>query len=130
MNEERTIHIRYRLERAHEALEEAAILWQTGHYNAYVNRLYYACFYAINALLLQGGYASSTHSGTRHLFSQHFVKTGQVSKEHADIYYALFHYRQESDYKDNYRIDQQLAEPWLRNTRQFVSIIEGLVRGE
>ena len=43
----------YRMERADEALEEAAILSERCHYNAAVNRLYYACFYAVQALLLK-----------------------------------------------------------------------------
>jgi uncharacterized protein (UPF0332 family) len=44
--------IRYRLERAMETLDEAALLYEKGHLHAYVNRLYYACFYAVSALLL------------------------------------------------------------------------------
>ena len=33
----------YRMERADEAIEEAALMSMSGHYNAAVNRLYYAC---------------------------------------------------------------------------------------
>ena len=36
----------YRMECAREALSAAGVLFQTGHLTAYVNRLYYACFYA------------------------------------------------------------------------------------
>ncbi len=43
MSDERATLIRYRLERAHEALEEADVCWKMAHYNSYVNRLYYAC---------------------------------------------------------------------------------------
>ena len=44
----------YRMERADEALEEAAILSERCHYNAAVNRLYYACFYAVQAFIAHG----------------------------------------------------------------------------
>jgi len=128
MSDERVTLIRYRLERAHESIEEASVLWQTAHYNGFVNRLYYACFYAVSAILLQGGHTSSTHSGTRHLFAQHFVKTGKISENQADIYFTLFHYRQEGDYKDNYRIDKELAEPWLATATVFVKTIERLIQ--
>ncbi|MCJ7546375.1 MAG: HEPN domain-containing protein [Deltaproteobacteria bacterium] len=47
--------VAYRLGRAHESLEEARILLEQGHVNTFVNRLYYACFYAISALLLTKG---------------------------------------------------------------------------
>lgn len=119
--------IQYRLERAHEGLDEAAILWKTEHYNSYVSRLYYACFYAVSALLLQNGLASSTHSGTQNLFAQHFVKSGKVLKETGELYYTLFHYRQESDYKDLYKIDKELAEPWLAAATKFIETVEGLI---
>lgn len=42
--------IRYRTERANETLLEAKILIQNGFYNAAVNRLYYACYYAVMAV--------------------------------------------------------------------------------
>ena len=35
--------MRYRMERADETMEEVDILSECGHYNAAVNRLYYAC---------------------------------------------------------------------------------------
>ena len=40
-NEERSL-IAYRISRAKETIEEARILFDAGHLNAYVNRLYYA----------------------------------------------------------------------------------------
>jgi uncharacterized protein (UPF0332 family) len=49
---DRQMLITYRLERARETLEEARVLLEKGHANAGVNRLYYACFYAVSALLL------------------------------------------------------------------------------
>jgi uncharacterized protein (UPF0332 family) len=39
--------ILYRIERSREALEDACILSGSGRWNACVNRLYYACFYAV-----------------------------------------------------------------------------------
>lgn len=45
--------VRYRLQRAREALEDARVLANASRWSACVNRLYYACFYAVSALLLQ-----------------------------------------------------------------------------
>lgn len=42
----------YRMSRANEALEDARILAREERWNACVNRLYYACFYAVSALLV------------------------------------------------------------------------------
>jgi uncharacterized protein (UPF0332 family) len=65
-----------------------------------VNRLYYACFYAVSGLLLQDGLSASKHTGVRSLFNRHYVRTGKVPKELAPIYNDLFERRQEGDYMD------------------------------
>jgi uncharacterized protein (UPF0332 family) len=50
-SETRTL-IAYRLQRAREALDEAALLLERNYINTFVNRVYYACFYSVTALLL------------------------------------------------------------------------------
>src|SRR3972149_8152714 len=92
--------VRYRLARAEETLAEARLLAERNHWNAAVNRLYYACFYAVLALFAQRGLTSSKHSGIRSLFNIHFVKTGRLSKEMASTYNDLFERHQEGDYDD------------------------------
>lgn len=77
--------ILYRVERTHETLEDARILANSERWNACINRLYYACFYAVSALLMKNGLSSSKHSGVRSLFNFNFVKTGKVPKDLARI---------------------------------------------
>jgi len=74
--------VRYRLGRAQETLDEAALLQEEGHLNAYVHRLYYACFYAVSARLLVEGKSSSKHGGVRALFNKEWVKTGRITSEY------------------------------------------------
>lgn len=47
--------IRYRMDRSREALSAAKLLYEKGHLNDAVNRLYYSCFYAVIALLSTEG---------------------------------------------------------------------------
>ena len=49
------------MDRARETLEEAGLLLEAGHPNAYVNRLHYACFYVASALLVRQGISTSKH---------------------------------------------------------------------
>lgn len=70
----------YRIARANESMEDAHILAGAGRWNACVNRLYYACFYAISALLAHHGLSSSKHTGVRSLFNKQYVKTGKIPK--------------------------------------------------
>jgi len=96
------------------------ISWETAHYNTYVNRLYYACFYAVSAVLLSSQWSAATHTGVRHLFSQHFIKTRIIQRDAAEVYFELFHYRQRSDYEDEFRMDPNIAENWLEQAQTFV----------
>ena len=68
--------IRYKLSRAEETLAEAKVMLQTSHPYGAANRIYYACFYAVTALLLTQNLSSSKHSGVIALFNRHFVKPG------------------------------------------------------
>jgi len=104
--------IAYRLHRAHETLIDAEILLKSERWNTCVNRLYYACFYAVSALLSTKGLSSSKHSGIRSLFNRNFVKTGLVSRGLATIYNDLFERRQESDYADFVDFIEAQVMPW------------------
>jgi uncharacterized protein (UPF0332 family) len=78
--------IDYRLQRADEALEEARLMQNIGHWNSCANRLYYAAFYAVSALLVRDGRAASKHSGIKALFNQHYVKLSVATKENGRLY--------------------------------------------
>jgi hypothetical protein len=125
MKEETRTLITYRLERARESLEEANILLERGYGNTFVNRLYYACFYAVSALLLTKGLSSAKHSGIRSLFHQNFVKSGLVKTELAQFYDMLFDNRQKGDYADLVRFDPNEICDWYEEAQEFVETLGG-----
>lgn len=127
MNKELYDLIKYRIDRAREALEEARILAGSGHWNACVNRLYYACFYAVSALLSKHDLSSSKHSGVRSFFNHNFVKTGIFPKETAVIYNSLFERRQEGDYEVFITFKENDVSPWLKETEVFVNAKKKLI---
>jgi len=127
MNKELNDLILYRIARAREALEEARILADSGHWNACVNRLYYACFYVISALLSKNDLSSSKHSGLRSFFNHHFVKTGMIPKETAIIYNFLYERRQEGDYEVFVSFEETDVKPWLRDAEMFVDAVIRLI---
>ncbi len=118
----------YRIGRASESLEDARILAGRQRWNACVNRLYYACFYAVSALLVRDGMSSSKHAGVRSLFNRQFVKTGTVPKELARIYNDLFERRQEGDYIDFVNFQESQVIPWISKAEELVGFISGLVQ--
>jgi len=119
--------VSYRLQRARETLADARILADAGRWNPCVNRLYYACFYAVSALLVQEGLSSSKHTGLRSLFNRHFVKTNKVPKEKARIFNDLFERRQEGDYVDFVSFEEYQVLPWLPEAEVFVENIAVLI---
>jgi uncharacterized protein (UPF0332 family) len=118
--------IQYRIERARETFEEALLMQREGHWNSCANRLYYACYYAVSALLATKGLASSKHTGMKALFNQHFVKTGLVAKENGRLYNRLFDARQEGDYVDFVVFEGDDVEPWIRQVKGFIETISRL----
>ena len=125
-NEERSL-IAYRISRAHEALEEARILFDAGHVNSYVNRLYYACFYATSALLLTKNLSTNKHGYLRSLLHKEFVKTGSIPQEMGKHFDLLFTNHQKGDYADLVDFKADEVTDWLVQTKTFVSHIEGLI---
>jgi uncharacterized protein (UPF0332 family) len=120
--------IAYRLQRARESLEDARILADAGRWNTCVNRLYYACFYAVSALLTQEGLSSARHAGTRSLFNQHFVRTGRISKETARIFNDLLERRQEGDYVDFVQFQEAQVRAWMPQAEAFVGQVTELLK--
>ena len=130
MNKEIKTLVLYRLERAHESIDEASILFERGHANTFVNRLYYACFYAASALLLTRGLSSTKHSGVRSLFHQNFVRSGIVPMELGQLFSRLFDSRQKGDYADLVRFDIDEVGSWFDEAQHFVSVVEKFIKRE
>jgi len=119
--------VSYRLQRARETLADARILADAGRWNPWVNRLYYACFYAVSALLIQEGLSSTKHTGLRSLFNRHFVKTNKVPKDKARIFNDLFERRQEGDYVDFVSFEESQVLLWLPEAEAFVKNLADLI---
>ena len=120
----------HRVKRAEETLEDARILAKAGRWNACVNRLYYACFYAVSALLLLDGLSSSKHAGVRSLFNKEYVKTAKIPKDLARIYNDLFERRQEGDYLDFVSFQESQVLPWVSKAEDLIQYIARFVHGQ
>lgn len=119
--------IDYRLQRAAETLEEARIMQNVKHWNTCANRLYYAAFYAVSALLVKNSHTASKHSGVKALFNRHYVKPNAVSKENGRLYNRLFDLRQEGDYIDFVSLDAEIVDPLVDETATFIETIRALL---
>ncbi len=119
--------MRYRMERADETMEEVGILAERGHYNAAVNRLYYACFYATQALLLKYHIAATTHAGVKSMLGLHFIMKGIISIEHGKTFNTLFEKRHSSDYEAFAYCDKALVDDLTPMAEAFIQRIKELL---
>jgi uncharacterized protein (UPF0332 family) len=116
-------YIKYRFHRAEESFEEALILAKEERWNAVINRLYYACFYAVIALLLKNDIETQTHDGARTQFGLQFIKTGKIDKDLGKLLSKLFDYRQKGDYGDLFDYDEELTKPLIEKVKVFLEEI-------
>lgn len=119
--------IRYRMGRADETIEEVSILADCGHYNAAVNRLYYACFYAVQALLLKHHITATTHAGVKTMLGLHFITKGIISFEHGKTFNTLFEKRHSSDYEAFAYCDKELVDDLMPLAEAFIAKIKELL---
>jgi uncharacterized protein (UPF0332 family) len=121
-------YIKYRLDRAWKTFEDAKSLVTLHSWNSAVNRLYYACFYAVLALFTKHNINSHTHSGVKTQLSHHFVKTGKLDKDFGMLYGDLFDLRQKGDYGDFFDFQEQHVTPLIPKVEEFLRKIESLTR--
>lgn len=113
-----------RLQQAEESLDEAQYLFNGGKsLRSVINRVYYAMFYAILALMIFEPFGSSKHSAVLSYFNQHFIKNGHIPKDLGRAVNKAFELRQRGDYKEIVTIDPELAEPLLKQTNEFINSV-------
>ena len=127
---ERKEIVKYRINRAHETLREVDILIENQLWNTAVNRMYYACFYAVGALLIKLGVQTLSHSGTRQKFGQLIVKPGLIDRQLAKHYTELCEKRLKGDYNDFYDFDEETVLRLFSLSKEFINKVEELVHGE
>ena len=117
-------YISYRLQKADESFADAELLAENGRWNSVVNRLYYASFYSVTALLLSGGIKSTTHDGCRTQLGLNFIKTGIIEKRYGKHFSKIFDLRQKGDYGDLFDYDKVTVEPLIVLTEEFIQEIK------
>lgn len=118
--EERKAVVEFRLEKAQRAYEQACGVVEKSYWETIANRLYYAAYNAVSALLISYGYSAQSHSGVIHLFGQHFVKAGIFPREIGKLYHDLFTMRLTGDYDDTYGLTENDVLPYIEPVKQLI----------
>ena len=122
-DEERHIMVKHESRKARQTFAQAESLSREGYWDGVANRLYYASFHAVNALLIHDGQSVRTHHGASSLFRQLYIKTGILPIEVSEHYSILQTMRDKSDYNCSFEATEQLIEPLIEPTRQLIQIV-------
>jgi len=119
--------VKFRLEKARDTFAEIPVQMENKFYRTAANRLYYACYYAATALLINDGYETHTHSGVKTLLGLHYISENKIEKSLGKMYRQLFNLRQTGDYEDWINIDDEDIIPFIEPAQKLIDDIEHLI---
>jgi uncharacterized protein len=122
--DERNNYIVHRIETAYKTVDAAKLLSENGFWNSAVNRLYYALFYAVNALLVSHEIFSQSHAGMKSQFSLHFIKSGKLDKKYGQLLAQLYDWRQKGDYENLFDYDAESVKALFEPVIEMINRIE------
>jgi uncharacterized protein (UPF0332 family) len=120
--------VNYRIARAKDTYDDAMILAEKEKWNSTINRLYYAAYYAVMALLLDSDLKPTTHNGVKSNFSEYFIKTEKIEVKYGKMYSQLFTWRQKGDYDDLFDFQKDKIIPYFEPVLELISIVESMVK--
>ena len=127
-DEERRTMVQLEMERAKRTFQEVEILKSAGLWHGVCNRLYYAVFHAISALLIHDGPQVFTHHGSHALFGQFYIKTKVLPETFGKLYNQLQTMREQSDYNCAFNAEPEELETRIEPARQMIETIDKMVK--
>ncbi len=116
--------IKYRVSKARETFNEVELHIENKLWNTAVNRLYYACYYAVLALLIDKDIKPHTHTGVRQMFGLHFIKTGIIEANLGKFFSDIYDKRQTSDYDDFIMFEKEDVVDLIEPANLLISFTE------
>lgn len=122
--EDRQVLVTLELEKVDKILAQLEVQLQGKLWEMAANRLYYALFHAISALLIHDCHEVGTHRGAVNKFSLYYVKEGIFTKEEGRLYARLQRLREDGDYNCSIEVEQEEVEEKIEPTRQLIEKIK------
>jgi uncharacterized protein (UPF0332 family) len=113
------------LQQAQQALDDATKAREADLSDAAViNRLYYAAFHAIQAVLYDRGFEPTSHGGVLSLFGSEIIAADDAPRRDGRFFSQLSELRQQADYGYD-ELDEDV-DALLSRTQQLVDDMEDL----
>jgi uncharacterized protein (UPF0332 family) len=123
----RSIVLTYWLEKSAEAMASADAEFIAGRFSFAVNRAYYACFYALSAVLLAEGQRYVKHSGVRAALHRSLIRSGRLDARWGRSYDRLFENRQRGDYQELVVFEAEQVDELCEQAHAFREQMLGLL---
>ena len=120
--------IEEKLEIARSWLEEVEIHLEHKFYATAVSRLYYACFYVTQGLLLTKDLHPKTHEGTVRMLHAHFVKAGLFERTKSDFYSKVLNERMQGDYGNPLKVTSTEVQALLKPGKEYIDYVTKIVQ--
>lgn len=120
--DERNTVVNLEYEKALQILSQIDALKELKFWDTIANRLYYAVFHAVSALLIHDGHQVKSHKGVVQVFGLNYIVTRVFSLEEGKLYSRLQTLREEGDYNCYIQADADI-ELMIEPARRFVDHI-------
>jgi len=122
--EERLTLVKLELERAYNIFSEQEGLVEKKYWNTLANRLYYALFHAVSALLINDNREVGSHKGAAIRFHQYYVRTGIFTDDEGSFYSQMETLREKADYNCFFNITEKDALERIEPTHKLIDKIK------
>lgn len=109
----RIIAVKLLLEKSDKNMEQAIRIADMNYWDLVANRLYYAVFHAVNAMLLIDGIKTGTHKGASIQFGKSYVLTGIFSRSDGILYSQLQSMREKADYQNVFNLEIEEGKKFI-----------------
>lgn len=127
MQENRETLAKYWMDKARRSLNAARREFEEKNYDFCANRLYYAAFYAVSAVLMLQGKSYKKHSGVRAALHHDLVKPGIIPEEYGTLYDALLRDREEIDYIAFVEPDPEVIKEEISKVEELLNILAAIM---
>lgn len=125
--EDRNTIVKLQMEKAHLFLQQANEMYKQQYWDIASNRYYYACYHAVQALLIKNGLNSHTHDGLITSFGLHFVKTGKIDRKLGAFLSRIEQLRKKGDYNCFYSISEEEIASMIEPAKELIMRIGELI---
>lgn len=118
-NSQKIIATKLLIEKSDKNMEQAIRTAEMGYWDLVANRLYYAVFHAVNAMLLIDGIKTGTHKGTSLQFGKSYVLEGKFSRQDGILYSQLQTMREKADYQNVFNLDAEYGMKLIESANEL-----------